>query len=80
MQTKDEPKPSMSVTDTKERDGDDDIEIINEVKPKPLIPNITVGMRCYAVKHGDLWKKAIITAETPSSSNPPGKVTYDQLL
>ena len=79
VQTAEQSKPHTSAApaDASNNDrDDDDIEIISEVKTKPVIPDIKVGMNCYAVRHGDLWKKAIITAETTQTSQEKVPLGY----
>lgn len=56
---------STSATESPE---DDDIEIIDEVMMKPANKAIVVDGTCFAVKTGDLWKKATVLGVYPSAT------------
>ncbi|XP_067933673.1 histone-lysine N-methyltransferase eggless-like [Watersipora subatra] len=55
---------------------DDDIEIIEEREIPPANKRIAVGSMCYAVKNGDLWRKAFVTEIYPSPTGQPADEYY----
>jgi len=65
-------KPVVPSTDD---DDDDDIEIIEEIKIKPYAETINANSGCYAVKSGDLWRRAFVVSVSNSYGKPGEEVS-----